>query len=566
MVRRQQPVQRWEQLRSSAFLLFLVFFVAALFRIVLALRPGLWVDEVFSLAMATGHSLEHPAADANPALGDFVEPAQAEPASMFRRYMQHEASPAGAGRVIRAVLMSDTSPPLYYLLLSGWTRISGTSDAALRLFSAMWALASLPLIWAVGRRIGGRRTAWIASILFALSPPALYYSGEGRMYSLLWFLGLALAWSTIELARRGPRLHLLFLWILSGAAGLLTHYFFAFVWLACVAWLLLHAGRLPRRHLAAATALAGLLVLPWYLQLPESLGRWRITAGWLDYPLSTKEMLTAPVWLAWSLVSGSGIWGGWKSGDSLAAMLYAFLVLLVLLRRGPWPLFARRQRLLWLWVLGATFGPVIFDLLRGTNASLVARYALGGLPAALLLAGLGISQLRRRWVQGIFVLLILFAWSPGLWDIYYWPPRPWQPFPEMSARLQSWVEPGDLVIVHSTPSGVLGVARYVDPEIPIASWVIRLGQRSIPDDLKPLLEGRCRVALVKVHELGETFPAEEWLQENADLEHADFLGSTILYFRLRPPADRSGTGCPAWSRSAPTALGRTAPPAWHSGG
>src|SRR6478736_1598191 len=32
-------------------------------------RHGLWTDEVFSLAMATGHSLEHPSRVADPALG-----------------------------------------------------------------------------------------------------------------------------------------------------------------------------------------------------------------------------------------------------------------------------------------------------------------------------------------------------------------------------------------------------------------------------------------------------------------------------------------------------------------
>jgi len=54
--------------------LFVLFAVAALLRIGLVTRSGLWGDEVFSLAIATGHSLEHPAAAARPELGDFVEP------------------------------------------------------------------------------------------------------------------------------------------------------------------------------------------------------------------------------------------------------------------------------------------------------------------------------------------------------------------------------------------------------------------------------------------------------------------------------------------------------------
>ena len=78
---------------------------------------GLWPDELFSLAIATGHSLEHPAAAANLSLGDFVEPDHPVPAEEFRRYLQQDNPPASPARVVRAVLLSDTNPPLYYLLL-----------------------------------------------------------------------------------------------------------------------------------------------------------------------------------------------------------------------------------------------------------------------------------------------------------------------------------------------------------------------------------------------------------------------------------------------------------------
>ncbi len=552
--------------RITAFVLLLVF-VAALLRIGLAVRPGLWVDEVFSLAMATGHSLEHPAAEANPELGDYVEPSEPLPASTWRKYAEHENPLAGVDRVVRAVLLSDTSPPLYYVLLNLWTRVAGTSDAALRLFSTLWALLCFPLLWVLGREIGGRRAAWATCIFYAFSPVALYYATEGRMYSLLWFLGLLLIWSSLLLTRRGPHPRLLVLWIASAAAGLLSHYFFAFVWLAALCWLALYPGRLPRLHLAAATMVVGLLILPWYLLLPESLGRWRVTAGWLDYPLTLKQALTAPFLLAWSFLSGSGIWGGSKWDNQLAALLYALLILLVL-RRGVRPLLSERRRLFWLWLFAAVLGVLAFDLLRGTNASLMARYALPGLPAAMLLAGLGISRLPRR-TQAPFLLGILLCWTPGLADIFRWPPRMWQPFPEVAERLTAWTRPGDVIIVHSIPSGVLGVARYQDSPAPLASWVPQLGQRDSASDMAALTAGRCRVALVKIHDLGEPSPAELWLREHATLAgehrlHSDPV-TEILYF-LPAPAGRSATRCPAWNTPAPTAPGTPAPPAPHTAG
>ena len=85
---------------------------------------------------------------------------------------------------MRAVFLSDTSPPLYYLLLSAWTRVAGTSDAALRLFSTLCALLCLPLLWRVGHEVGDRTTALVACLLFAVAPPVLYFASEGRMYAL----------------------------------------------------------------------------------------------------------------------------------------------------------------------------------------------------------------------------------------------------------------------------------------------------------------------------------------------------------------------------------------------
>ena len=201
-------------------------------RIVLALRPGVWGDEIFSLAMATGHSLEHPAAEARPALGDFVQPPAAAASSSFRRYAEH-GDHAGPGRVIRAVLLSDTNPPLYYLLLGAWTRLAGTDDQALRLFSLLWATLTLPLLWRLGRDLGDRGVGWTAVVLYAWSPVSVFYSIEGRMYSMVWCLATALAWLTLRLVRDGGRPSRAAAWIIVVVAGSYTHYFFAFVVLAC---------------------------------------------------------------------------------------------------------------------------------------------------------------------------------------------------------------------------------------------------------------------------------------------------------------------------------------------
>lgn len=480
-----------------------------------AARPGLWADEIFSLAMATGHSLEHPAAAADATSGDFVQPRESQPPAVFRRYAEAESPAAGPGRVVRAVLLSDTSPPLYYLLLNAWGRAFGTGDAALRMFSVSWAVLALPLLWLLGRELGGRGVALSACLLFAFSPVACFYSTDGRMYSLVWCLGLALAWLTVRLAAGGRRWDAT-LWVLAGAAGLLTHYFFAFVWLACVAWLWLAGALVGRRRVAVLAAITLLAVLPWYLQVPASLARWRVTGGWLDGGLPWRHALGRPIALAGSLLSGVSLLDGWRRADRVVALLLLMLAGWIALRGEGRRLFSRGPLLLWGWLAATCTGPLVFDLLRHTTTSDVPRYVLPGLPAAMLLVALGLSRLPPAIHLG-FLSTILLSWLPGAWSTAGGSraARPWEPYPEVAARLEAWARPGDVVLVRSTPSGVVGLARYLERDLPLASWVTQLGTREVPADVERLLRGRRRAAVATIHNLGATDSLEPWLRVNA---------------------------------------------------
>ncbi|MDQ3294343.1 MAG: YraN family protein, partial [Actinomycetota bacterium] len=96
----------------------------------------------------------------------------------------------GLGSIPEA-LRHDGHPPLYYFLLHWWMNLFGEGDAEVRSLSGVLAVAALPLAWLVGRRVGGRRVAWATSLLLALSPFAVRYATETRMYALVILLVLA---------------------------------------------------------------------------------------------------------------------------------------------------------------------------------------------------------------------------------------------------------------------------------------------------------------------------------------------------------------------------------------
>lgn len=505
-------------------------------RLGLAERHGLWADEVFSLAIATGHSLEHPAATADPALGDFVEPEGPVYAEEFKRYLAHEDPPASPARVVRAVLLSDTNPPLYYLLLYGWTLVTGTSDAALRLFSTAWSLACLPFLAGVARRTGGRDSVLPACALFALSPLAVYFSAEGRMYSLLWFCVLATAWVSLVWRQRGGSIALSAAWVVASAAGFLTHYFFLFPWTAMVIFLVARPGTLARKHLMASIFVMGLSIAPWYWRVPESLDCWRITRDWLKLDPYRFDRLAVTRDQVFRFFSGGGgspeVWVDRGRAEAAALALFgvvgAAMVLRLRLR-----MFGSRRLLLWLWFLAAVAGPSIMDLLQGTHTMFYSRYLLTGLPAAYLLAAIGLECLGRR--MGVIVLLlILSVWARQLIGIYRKDSRSWQPLREVAGAVSSNGSQSDLILVHSIPSGVLGVARYAKDSAALASWIGQLRMRRMPQSLHALAAGRSRILFVKVHDVDEPAPEEDWLRANAVIFQETHLGSaTVVDFRPR---------------------------------
>ncbi|SVC57957.1 uncharacterized protein METZ01_LOCUS310811, partial [marine metagenome] len=85
-------------------------------------------------------------------------------------------------------LRHDGHPPLYYVLLAIWTTVLGDGDVAVRSFSGVLGVVSLPLVWMVARRHLDRTGALLALGVMASSPFAIRYATEARMYLLLLVL------------------------------------------------------------------------------------------------------------------------------------------------------------------------------------------------------------------------------------------------------------------------------------------------------------------------------------------------------------------------------------------
>ncbi|HEV3494999.1 MAG TPA: glycosyltransferase family 39 protein, partial [Actinomycetes bacterium] len=163
-------------------------------------------------------------------------------------------------------LRHDGSPPLYYAVLHGWMQLFGDGTIAVRALSGLFSVACLPLAWRVGKRVGGRTVATSFLVLLALSPFAVQYATEARMYSMAMLGVLAGGLALANLLER-PSLGLCA--AVAGVTGalLLTHYYALYTVAAVGAVLAWHAWRGEERAAARRALLSvvagSLLFVPW---------------------------------------------------------------------------------------------------------------------------------------------------------------------------------------------------------------------------------------------------------------------------------------------------------------
>jgi hypothetical protein len=187
---------------------------------------------------------------------------------------------------IAAQTAADIQPPLYYDLLHFWMQLFGTSEAAVRSLSLLFGVLTVPLLYALGRRLFGPATglgrfteppaaAGLAALLGAVSPFWIWYAQEARNYTLVTFLGALSSYLLLEIIlkpgegslrnRGSPGLWLAF--VLTNIAAVYTHYY-AFFLVAFQAlffllvWAARHRPAIDRRAKSTKPAEAGSLSQP----------------------------------------------------------------------------------------------------------------------------------------------------------------------------------------------------------------------------------------------------------------------------------------------------------------
>ncbi|MCG3121287.1 MAG: hypothetical protein ALAOOOJD_04324 [bacterium] len=144
--------------------------------------------------------------------------------------------------IIKASYGWDIHPPTYYVILHYMVKL-GHSPEALRLFSVICGVLSIPVFYFLAREIFGKpREAIVATLLLTLSAYQIRYAQEARMYTLFFLVSL-LAMLFFYRAYKRQQKRDWFWWAGISIINFYVHYFSLFLIASQVVFYLIHLLR-----------------------------------------------------------------------------------------------------------------------------------------------------------------------------------------------------------------------------------------------------------------------------------------------------------------------------------
>jgi 4-amino-4-deoxy-L-arabinose transferase-like glycosyltransferase len=294
--------------------------------------------------------------------------------------------------------------PLHFLF--AWLVVHmGGGLESLRLFSAFFAVASVPAIAALGNRVAGRVAALVATALVSASWMLLFHGVYGRMYSLFLFTSTISYLAFLRAIERGGRRG----WVLWGGAMLVTIAAHPYGALVLASQGLYVLARARTREAIVALSVVSLLGTPfWYSDLVLA-GRFEVGVGGggdkLVGPLAVFEYL------------------GHVAGDFTAGFAIALGAVLILAAIGAWRLWVENRAgaiLTGCVIVVPLMALTLADL--GDSSSPESRHLVFALPFFACLVALGLIEAARGRLSALVAMTCVLIAAEVAWGWDKTPP------------------------------------------------------------------------------------------------------------------------------------------------
>ncbi len=376
------------------------------------------------------------------------------------------------GSFFQSLLTREGHMALYYALLRVWRGL-GESEAIVRTLSVLPAVASLPVLYALGTRLFGVRVALIATLLLCFNAFHVQYAQEARSYSLVMLLATTSSYFLVRSLEEPSRRHWWAGYIITSVLAVYSHLFGVLVLLsqwASVAFL--RRREIPVRALVMSIVLIGAALVPLGAFV---LARTAAPVSWI----APKPRLSSIPGVFYLLAGNTGRLAHPDVVGIVLMAAYLGLCLRAVLAGARTPVGAQgfigswRYRLLLTWLCLPVLLAFGIALAKPTTAPFWAFYLIICLPPFVLLAAAGLASIRPTHVlASVLAAIVAF----GAYETYrYYRDFQKEDFRDATYRLLSLAAPGDAV-VFDAPYGRDGFDYYRDrvpgtpPVVILPTW------------------------------------------------------------------------------------------------
>ncbi len=401
----------------------------------------------------------------------------------------------GAQPLPEALTGADTHPAFYPAALWAWMPFVGKSAYAVRYLSLLFGVLMVGGVLVLGRRVGGPRVMALAGLLAAVSPFAVYYSQEARMYAPVAAFGVLATYALLRLldadirSWRWPTIY----W--AAALGMIYSHYYAFFLLAAHNLAVLILWRRLGKRFGAWVGMQAALALafaPWvpFLLAQGGVQSSHATGGWMG---------------AWGLEGLRTVWQrtytAFTVGTTAPYELTQWALLgLIIVAAGMHAAIKMKfpgHRAVLLTAL--LIPPLLAHLALPATPFFYERYLISMLPVFLVVLALGVDALRDATpiLSMAAAALLLLAPLPGLNRHYHDPAVVKGRYGDMTAYIEQHATDDAVLLLNNRLQGDLynyyrieGMPVYWYP--PLTGW----GEAGWQDTALSQIEGHDQVWVV----------------------------------------------------------------------
>lgn len=334
---------------------------------------------------------------------------------------------------IQRLWSHEANMAVYYLLLRGWLHF-GSSEFWIRSLSVVPGLATVPVVYVIGRKLFDQRVGLMAALLLSVHVGHVAYSQEARGYSLAVFFAALSCLYFLRLMERSGTSDVA-LYVVFSVLAVYTHFFASLILAAqCVSLIGMPPRQIPWRRLIISVTLIVVCCVPAVVfAFSEDVGQ----LNWVRKTNLRELHHTA------TLLTGNGL------------VLVAYLLLWILGIAAATSIWRKAGRSSQSWpytfVISWLFTPLVLALLISMKKSVLApRFLLTSVPAAVLLASVGIVRLRTP-VRAVTLGLVFLLSAGALAGYYKKPKEDWR---AVTRYVLNQAQPDDLVVIYPQWDGV----------------------------------------------------------------------------------------------------------------